>query len=117
MRRRRILSIVALLLSVSAVAAPNNRFAGTWRGKTKIPSVLLILVEQGNGLSGTTTLFSPTGRKQESAISDATVTGNTVKFTSLEMNFSLTLTGKDRAVLRGAAHELELEFQMIREEH
>lgn len=110
-------SILALLLSLSAVAVPNSRFAGTWKGKTQIPSVLLTLVEQGKEVSGTITLFSLDGRRQESAISDATVTGNTVEFASAFMDFSLTLTGENRAVLRGKARELDIEFQMIRETH
>lgn len=111
--------VVALLLSASAMAAPNTRFTGTWTGKTKIPSVLLILVEHGNGLSGSITLCAPssTGRKQESPISDATVKGNMVKFTSQEMNFSFTMNGKDRAVLQGYGRELEVDFQMIREHY
>ena len=108
---------MALLLSLSAVAVPNSRFAGTWKGKTQIPSVLLTLVEQGKEVSGTITLFSLDGRRQESAISDATVTGNTVEFASAFMDFSLTLTGENRAVLRGKARELDIEFQMIRETH
>jgi len=33
------------------------------------------------------------------------------------MDFSLTLTGENRAVLRGKARELDIEFQMIRETH
>lgn len=115
--KRRRFVLVLLLSSILASAVPNSRFAGTWSGQTKIPSVLLTLTDQSEGLSGTITLFSLNGQKQESPISKASVEGNTVRFSNPSMDFTLTLTGDDRAVLRGRARELDIEFRMIREKH
>jgi hypothetical protein len=115
MRIANLVLLVPLLLCASfSTAEKVGQFVGTWRGNTKIPSVLLKLKEHGDVLEGTITLFSLDGKKQESAISDVEVRGKRLEFVSADMNFSMTLAGPSRAVLHGKRRELDIEFQMTR---
>jgi hypothetical protein len=107
--------VIAVLLCPSVSAAKDfGRFVGTWRGDTKKPSVLLRIVQNGDVLEGTITLFNPDGKSHVSAISHVEVNTKSLNFESADMNFSMTVTDETRAVLRGKQRELDIEFQMIR---
>jgi hypothetical protein len=114
MGKPKVLFIAILFLMPCFASAQIDRFEGTWEGRTKLPSVLLELNEHANTLEGNLTLFSLNGNKQTTALSNVKVKGKTLEFVSADMNFSMTLTRRAVAVLRGKRRELDIEFQMIR---
>jgi hypothetical protein len=114
MEKLKTLSVATLFLMSCCASAQLDRFVGTWEGQTKLPSVVLELREHANTLEGNLTLFSLKGHKQTTELSNVEVTGKTLEFVSADMNFSMMLTRRGVAVLRGKRREFEIEFQMIR---